>query len=1038
MTKTLLQMFLFALCTVCWTSKSLFAQNAPSKVIRGVVAEGDGNVLPGVSVSVANSSKGATTGKAGEYVIENITSSDTIVFSYVGFVTQRIPAAGKTRIDVVLIRENSGLNEVIVTGYSSQRKKDITGAISVVDTKALTSIPTGSTTDALQGQASGVTIISNGSPGSSSQIYVRGMTSFGNNNPLVLIDGIEGSLDFLNVNEVASIQVLKDAGSAAIFGVRGSNGVIIVTTRKGKAGISKISYDSYIGVQLPLSGNPFNLANSEEWWLLNKANPDPIYQSPMPDYLYRAPGGNAQWAMEGDPAVNPSNYIFDPSNYTNNYIIGKVNKAGTDWFGEVFKPAMRTNHTLSLTGGSNKSKFLLSVNYLNEKGTLIESYNERYSARMNSEFNIGKNLRIGENANIFYFSSPGQPFGNSSEFSTISNIISMPPFLPVYDISGSHYWGTFATPNIGNTPTNPVYMQKSYYNNRNDNWAITGSVYAELDFLKKFTLRTKFGGNFNTSYNIIFTPVDYTSATSYAGTNSLSESNRNDLYRIWTNTLSYNNTFGLHKIVALGGWEAIKYSGRSLNGSRKNFFLNDFSYLILNNGQSTILNSSNAYVNTLFSLFGRLDYSFNDKYLLGLTVRRDGSSNFGPDSRYGVFPSLSLGWRISDEKFMTDIAWLNDLKIRASYGVLGSQANVSGANAYTLFGSSNAASYYSIGGSSTGATPGFYPTRFGNSNTGWEKDIISNIGLDAVIFNNSVEVSAEIFKKSISGLLFPQPLPSTAGGALPPTINIGDVQNTGFELAANYKGIVKNNLKYTIGANISHYKNSVTSIPGATYFDVSPVFSSRIGTFVRNQVGHPIGSFYGYEIERLFQSDDDVASSPVQQDAAPGTFKYRDINGGKYEDGTPDGKINDNDRTFLGSPHPKFTYGINLGLTYKNFDFYSVFYGSYGNKVLNMVKAYTYFSYFTWGLNRNLLNQWSPSNTSSTIPVYKGGTGSFSEGSVMNSFYIEDGSFLKCRSMTLGYSFPSGKLRKTGIEKLRVYATGCQFISNHPLQWIRS
>ncbi|MDF1550488.1 MAG: SusC/RagA family TonB-linked outer membrane protein, partial [Bacteroidales bacterium] len=510
------------------------------------------------------------------------------------------------------------------------------------------------------------------------------------------------------------------------------------------------------------------------------------------------------------------------------------------------------------------------------------------------------------------------------------------------------------------------------------------------------------------------------SATAYAGINSLSESSGYSLYSIFTNTLKYENSFGNHKFDVLAGSEAIEYSGRSLNGSRNDFYLSDFSSLILGNGKKDINNSSSAQKNRLFSLFGRLDYSYKEKYLIGATIRRDGSSKFGANSRYGLFPSLSIGWRLSEEAFMENNTWINDLKLRSSYGELGSQSNVDDANAYSLF-NGTGGGYYPISGNPTQTQQGYFQSRFGNTNTGWERNIVLNVGIDAIFLDN-IDLSAEIYQKKIEGLLFPQPIPATAGGASSPYINIGNVENRGLEFSANYRGHIAQDLDFTIGADITHYVNEIVSIPGESpYFDVGDQTNARIGSYIRNQVGHSIGEFYGYQVERLFQSEDDVAALPTQQNTAPGRFKYKDINGDSYEDGKPNGKIDALDRTFIGSPHPKFTSGINLRMNYKNFDFATVLYGSYGNKVINLNKANTYFSYFKWQLNRNLLNQWSPTNKDSDIPIYTG-PGTFSSGSVASSFYIEDGSFLKCKTLVLGYSLPGKILEKVNLKKCRIYA----------------
>ena len=979
--------------------------------VSGKVTDETGRPLPGVTVHVKGTTLGTLTDASGKYAINNLTQNDTLVFSFVGMTTQEIPSNGQVQIDVVLKEKSIGLEEVVVTGYSTQRKKDIIGAVSVVDMKSFQSLPTGSGVVALQGQASGVNIISNGAPGSESQIYIRGIGSFGNTSPLVLIDGVEGDLNNINSTEIESIQVLKDAGSAAIYGVRGSNGVIIITTKKGIVGAPVVTYDAYAGLQIPLSGNPLNLANSADYAkMYSIAYPEyGEFTNGIPDYMYRnAQSGSAHWANSGDPAVDPSKYNFDAANPTNNYIIAKTSKPGTNWYQECFKPAMMTNQNLAVSGGTDKARYMFSLNYFDQKGTLIETSLKRYSVKINTDFNIGKNIRIGEN--LYIYSTSNEGYSNTYEDNAISQCARTNPLIPVNDIQGN-FAGSFSMPILDNE-LNPVALQKQTDNNRNNTWAIFGNAYAEVDFLKHFTARTSVGGNFSNKYWTYFSYNHYFDLQNFAGLNSLDVSSGNDLNGIWTNTLKYGNTFGKHKLAVLAGSEAVQYSGSSLYGTRSDFFSTDFNYLLLQNGSMRNDNSSNSYINTLFSLFSRLDYSYDDKYLLGLTVRRDGSSKFGSDRRYGMFPSLSLGWRISGEPFMkNNVFWIDDLKIRASYGVLGSQANVDNANAFTLFSSTISGSNYDINATNNSSQQGFYQSRNGNIRTSWEKDIVSNIGLDATILNNKINFSVEYYKKSIKGLLFPEPLLATVGGAAAPSVNIGDIQNTGVDISANYRDKFGQDLNFTIGVNITSYNNKVISIPGsAGYFDNA---ESQSGYLCRNQQGHPVSSFFGYEVIGLFQSDADVAASPTQQDAGPGQFKYKDVNGDRVI--TPD------DRTFTGNPNPKFTYGINLGLNYRNFDLSATFYGSQGNKVYNLTKWYTYFT--SWrhdGLNNNVLNAWTPTNTNTTIPVLIG-IPSFSESSVPNSWFIEDGSFLKLRSLIIGYTISPSVLERLKIKKLRVY-----------------
>jgi TonB-linked SusC/RagA family outer membrane protein len=994
------------------TSIAVYAQTSIS---GKVVGADDSQPIAGASVLIkGNTTNGAITAADGTFKL-SVRPNAVLVVSYIGYQLQEIPVGNQTTFTISLTPSATTLGEVVVTGYSSERKKDITGSVSVVDVKALKSIPAGSAVQALQGQAAGVTVLSSGAPGSPSNIFVRGITSFGNTQPLVLVDGVQAELNDVSADDVESIQVLKDAGAAAIYGVRGSNGVIVVTTKKGKSGQPVISYDAYYGNQQPLSGNVFNLLNSQDFARLTKvAYPTTgLFQNGLPDFTYRGPGatgvGNA-----GSPAVDPSKYNFDAANPGANYLIQSVNKTGTDWFHELFKNAPMTSHNLTASGGTDKSNYMVSLGYFNQQGTMLKSYLERYSARINTQFKIKNNIRIGENLYIFYKKNPG--FDNLSTGNSIAWTYRAMPTIPVYDIKGN-YAGTFAGPELGSS-SNPVAVQNMTVNNKTNAWDAVGNVYAEVDFLKHFTARTSFGGSIDNQYATNFTFTPYNNSEGNTNPNTFSEIALYNSNTMWTNTLSYTNAFGKHNLKVIVGSEAIRNYGRYMIGSASKLFSTDFDYLSLSNGTTNITNSSSAYNNTLFSLFSRLDYAYNDKYLLGVTIRRDGSSKFGANRRYGTFPSVSLGWRLTGEEFLKDVTWLNELKLRASYGVLGSQNNVSPQNAYTLFGGAFFNSYYDIGGNASLAQ-GFAQTSIGNPNTGWEENIVTNAGLDATILNNKLDVSFEYYQKSINGLLFTQPLPATAGGATAPTVNIGDIRNKGVDLALNYRQTINPSLKFNIGANITTYKNEVVSIPGPGYFDGAN--TQNLGNVVRNQVGQPVSSFFGYQVLGIFKNDAEVASSPTQSGAAPGRFKYADINGDKI--------IDANDRTFLGSPNPDFTYGINLGVTYRNFDFSTILYGSQGNEIYNTIRSFThFFSTYVGAKSNDLLNAWTPENPNSSIPKIES-TGSFSSSGVSNSFYVENGSFLKMRSLMIGYTVQPSVLKKFGMSKLRVYAQGANLFT---------
>jgi TonB-linked SusC/RagA family outer membrane protein len=962
-----------------------------------VLDEG-GKPLSGATVSIKETTISTITDAEGRFTL-NASPMATLIITYVGFNPMEVLLNGRTKLQVSLVNTASKLNEVVVTGYSKQSRKDITGSVSVVDVKAMKSIPTGAAEQALQGQAAGVTIISSGAPGGKSNIFIRGVSSFGDNQPLVIVDGIQSDLHDLNMNDIESVQVLKDAGAASIYGVRGSNGVIIVTTKKGKAGTPVVTLDSYFGYQVPPKGNVLDIASPEETAaFIKKMNPGTLlFANGLPDYLFAGPGvsgiGNA-----GDPAVDPANYVFDATNHNNDYLIQKVNKEGTNWFHEIFKPAATQSHTITVSGGSDKSNFLLSLGYLNQQGPLLETYLKRYSIRSNSEFRIKNKIRIGENIYAFYKQNP--PFNNQVE-NSIAFAYLMPNFLPVYDIKGN-YGGTWAGPQLGNR-WNPVALAKNTSNNKTNAWNIIGNVYAEVDLWKHITARTSFGGTIDNQYNLNFFPNQYHEKEQHNSVNRYEENSFFNTSWTWTNTVNYSQVFGMHNIKALIGTEAIQNYGRSVGGSSSGLFSTSTNYLALNNGTTNVTNFSNAYMNTLFSLFSRADYSFDNRYLMAATIRRDGSSRFGSVNRFGVFPSFSLGWRISKESFMNDFGWINDIKLKGSWGVLGSQNNVSPTNAFTLYNSGFSNSYYDINGSGA-IRQGFYQARIGNENTGWEEDVITNIGFDATLFDNKIDLSIERYKKEINGLLFPQPLPATTGGAIAPVINIGDIRNTGWDISAAYHGKAGAKFNYNISTNITTYKNVIADIPGPGYFDVG---------MARNQEGHPVGAFFGYEVIGFFNSAEEVTKSPVQQGAAPGNFKYRDVNG--------DNEITPDDRTFFGNPNPKFTYGLNLNGNYKNVDFAMLLYGSQGNDVHNTFR----FQLNTWdGVmeavgNEMLRQSWSPSNLNAKAPIPENSNNFSRDGAT--SFYTENGSFLKCRSLILGYSLSPSLLQNIGINRFRFY-----------------
>ncbi len=1011
---------------------SVFAQ----KTVTGKVIDSGKRPASGATISVKGTTIATTSTTTGDFSIVVPKGRNTLIVSYVGFEDKQVDVSNATNVSVSMSETNSALNEIVVTGYTAQKKKEITGAVSVVNVKDMKSVPSGTAEQMLQGQAAGVTIIGSGSPGEASNVFVRGITSFGNSTPLVIVDGVQsapGDLSIfrdLNASDLESVQVLKD-GQAAIYGARGSAGVIIVTTKKGK-GKASITYDGFYGVQTVKQGNVWNKLDpqgmADLYFLAAKnsgqvnGNGDVVSgqygtgKNPvLPDFIKAGPNSGVS---ASNPATNLSFYNNDYSKGSI-YLIVPANKAGTDWYHELFKSAPIQSHSVTATGGSDKSSYLFSLNYFDQQGNLLNTYLKRYSARLNTTFNVKNNIRFGENLSVFYKDNP--KIGNNQEGNAVNNTAWEQPIIPVYDAGGG-FGGTSGS-ELGNS-SNPYANQMRAKDNKNYSWQITGNIFAEVDIAKHFTARSSFGGNLNNYYGFYHNYRSYENAENGASNGYGEYGGFNQNYN-WTNTLSYSNIFKEdHSLKLMVGYEVLKVNGRQVGGSRVNYFSDDPNYLSLNTGSPTGQNNySNYYLQTGNSVLAKIDYAYQDKYLIGLNGRRDGSSVFGPDNRYGNFWSASAGWVISQENFFKkNVNFINSLKVRGSYGILGSISNVSALNQYTLYGGGGGSSYYDLNGTSNTTVMGFYATNLGNTKTGWEKDKILDIGMDMSILKNKVDITIDWYKKAINGLLFQDQAPAVVGvGSQLPQVNIGDLQNKGIDLGITYRGKVNKDLSYTIGANIGTYKSLIVNIPGAAgFFEAAGTHNT--GNQVRDAIGHPVGAFFGYKIAGIYQSLDDVAKSPKETDAAPGRFKYVDVNN--------DGKIDDQDRTFYGDPNPKFTAGINIGVSYKQFDFSTVIYGSFGNDVLNYTRYFQdFYPQFQNAKSIPLLTQsWLPTRTNTKYPIVENGS-YFSTNGVLNDFYNEKGGYVRIKQLSVGYTISPAVLKKYGIDKARIYFQGANLFT---------
>lgn len=1029
-----MRMLLMPLAVMIGLTGLSWVQAAALDPVKGRVLDNSGSAVPGATVVLKGSTTvGTTTDVDGLFTL-NIpaVANAVLVISSIGYITQEVSIANRSQIEISLVADTKSLAEVVVVGYGTQKKADLTGAVSVVDMKELNQQPAAQITNQLQGRVSGVTIQTSGQPGQSPQVRIRGINTFGNNSPLYVVDGVPTlSIDDLNPNDIASMQVLKDAASASIYGARAANGVIILTTKRGSKNEKvKVSYDGYYGTQRVKQGNVWNVLSPQEmadlkWVALKNTNPgEPINDAQygngptpvLPNYI--APAG-AQTVDESLYYVDP-NYT-NPDDVNNFYRIVKANKAGTDWFHEVFKPAPITSHNLSVTGGGDRGSYLFSLNYFNQQGTLLRTYLKRYTIRSNSQYNVSDKIRVGEN---LAFSATDNPQASINDpGGPIGFTYRSQPIIPVYDIRGNYAAGY--GPGLGDA-FNPVAMQERTRNNRGLSTRLFGNVFAEADLLKFLTLRTSFGGEiYSTSYHSFSYPQYENSENSK--TNSYSEDASNGYNWTWTNTLTFRNTFNtVHNLAVVVGTEAYQNRGRTVGGTTLGFFSFDPDYVNLSTGSGTKNNYSERYQDALYSLIGRVDYNFKERYLFGATIRRDGSSRF-LNNQYGWFPSVSAGWRISDEAFMKTLTWLNDLKIRGGYGIMGNQLNVDPANAYTTYTSNRLSAYYPITGSNSSLSEGFGRSRIGNPNAKWEKNINSNIGIDASLFKGKLQLTVDYYRKDIRDLLYNPERSATAGQGEVPFINIAHMKNDGLDLSATGDFDLTRDLRLNTTLTFTTYHNEIQKISNGTpYFDEESLNFN--GSYViRNAVGRPLSQFFGYQVAGFWNSQEeiDAENARVQQatgdpnatyqtDVAVGRFRYADTNG--------DGRITDEDRTFLGNPNPKFSYGLNIGLTYKGFDFSMFLYGVAGNKIFNNIKWWHDFSssFYSAKSYTALYDSWTPENHNAKAPIQET-VGSFSTANVPNSYFVENGSYLRARNAQIGYTLPAGTLQKVGVSRLRVY-----------------
>jgi len=1005
-----------------------FSSFAQDRKVTGKVSGTDSQGIPGVSILVKGTNTGATTDVNGAFSVTVKSASAVLNISAVGYKSQSITVGSQSSINVTLAEDNSQLDEVIVTGYSVTNKKESTAAASIVKAKDLQIAPSGNVEQQLQGRVAGVTLITNGQPGTASIIRVRGFGAFGGNEPLYVVDGVPvGTTDFLSPDDIESTTVLKDAAAASIYGARAANGVIVYTTKRGarNKGIT-ITYDGLYGGTDPNVGGVAKMLTPQEqadWTHVAYRNnaaangtavayTHPQYgtsaQATLPTYLHF---NGANGVNSGDMAAAQAAYAANP---LTTFVI-KTNKAGTNWYDEITRFGSTMRHSLGIQGGTDKGRFYLGLSGQEQQGILLENDFKRYSARFNSEFDLGKKVRMGENLQFTYRSVRGQAGGNNGlgvagDESVILSAYRMPTAIPVFDEFGSYA----STKAAGfNNPRNPVrQIMRNNLNDNNYNASAFGNVYVEYEPIKDLILKTSIGGQYS-GYGYKDYNYKYLGDSEPEASDSFYEGSGYNFAYTFTNTAAYKYQFRKHGVKVLAGMEALNTgAGRQMSGSGINPFSMDTDFVTLSSVQSPVVNSSLYSGVNFYSLFSKLDYNFNEKYYLTGVVRRDGSSRFGSENRYGIFPAFSAAWRVTSEEFMKDLPAISDLKIRGGWGLMGNSNNVDPANQYSLYAANKGNSYYPIDGQSSGANEGYYRSRIGNPAAKWETSETMNVGFDATLYNGKWEIVLDVWRKDTRDLLFNVPLPAVVGpSASAPAVNVAKMRNQGIDFQIINRGNLTSELKYELTFNNSFLKNEIvafapgiTNLTGGAFRGITPV---------RMEVGQSLSSFYGYQVIGYFNSAAEVASSPAQDGKGLGRFRYADLNG--------DGKITTDDRTFLGSPVPTYTGGINVGLTYRDFEFATYLYASAGNKIWNQSKWFTdFFGTFEGsGKGERAKQSWTPElGNNALAPIWESAS-NLSTSAGANSWYVEDGDYLRIQNISLGYNIPKAYTSKLGIKRAK-------------------
>jgi TonB-linked SusC/RagA family outer membrane protein len=975
--------FLLTFLSLLIFSQTLFAQQR--QVSGRVIGSGDGRPIPGAVVKVKGKTGGTGTDTNGAFVIA-AQAGDVLQISSIGYVTKEAAVGASNTVSVSLSEDNQSLEEVVVVGYGTQRKKLVTGATVQVKGETLQRQSTTNALQGLQGQTPGVQIAStSGQPGEGMRVTIRGLGTIGNSGPLYVVDGVlTNDITYLNSADIESIDVLKDAASAAIYGSQAANGVVLVTTRTGKRGQSgQITFDAYSGVQ--------NVANKVD----------------MLD-------GTQYAAIMNEAAINGGKQPL----FTNAQIAAFG--TGTDWMDKMFvKDAVTQNYSFGASGASDVSVFSTSLSYTNQEGIVggkdLSNYS-RYSFRINSEHNFYKEIiKVGQHLTYTDINNNGIGVGNQYN-NTLRAAFNTSPFVPMYDENGNFFDNSNST--WYNGEANPYALM--VYNNQNarNSQRLLGDIYMLVQPIKNLTFRTSLGMDYSAGEGRSFTPIYQLSAYAYSTATRVSQNMNKGKSLIWDNLLTYK--FDLqkaHQFEVMVGSSAYRASGSSINGTNTNLNFEDLEHAWLTNATGkTIAGMSIGGApydpDRRLSYFGRLNYNYKETYLLNATFRADGSSRFSSQNRWGYFPSVSAGWVATNEQFLAgQKGWLDYFKVRASWGQVGNQ-NITPFQYLAPVNVNN--TNYTFGPTEGTLVPGAYPSRLGNLAVKWETSIQTNFGFDANLLKNKLTVNFDWYNKTSKDWLVTAPILATAGASAP-YINGGNVTNRGIELALTFKNRA-GEFNYSIGVNGAYNKNEVGNIPTAdqiVHGATNQLFDNS-QEFYRAQGGYPIGYFWGLKTAGIFQNEGEVqayksaSGTLIQPTAAPGDLRYVDVNG--------DGVINTNDNTKIGNPNPSYTFGFTLSADYKGFDFSLVASGVAGN---DLVQSYrnqaSQFSNYT----TRILDRWHGEGSSNTIPRVTEDNRNWTN---FSDVYIQKGDFLRISNVTVGYDL--GKLfKKSYLKQVRIYAS---------------